>query len=135
MFKNTRVMSGIIAISWGSLLIELIVLELSNLSITAMLAPIILSAVITITFLTLFIMNYYKNRKSVEKLKDEYLEGLKPKNPLRFCPSDDELLKMYKANKINEQVSNPQINNNQPKREEQISKPSERISDEEEITM
>lgn len=133
MFKNTRVMCGIIAISWGSLLVEMFILELSDISVLTMLAPIILSAVITVTFLTLFIANYYKNRKSVEKLKDEYLEGLKPKNPLRFCPSDDELLKMYKADRISELENKPLEKVSSEERV--VSRPAESESDTEEMTM
>ena len=35
------------------------------------------------------------NKMSVKKLQDEYIDGLTPKVPLRFCASDDELLKTY----------------------------------------
>ena len=96
MFKNTRVISGLIVFFWLTLIIEFIVLELTNISIMTLLIPILISLSGVTTLLILFISNYYKSKQSVANLKQEYLESLKPKTPLRFCASDDELLKAYK---------------------------------------
>ena len=96
MFKNTRVISGLIVFFWLTLIIEFIVLELTNISIMTLLIPILISLSGVTTLLILFISNYYKSKQSVANLKQEYLESLRPKTPLRFCASDDELLKAYK---------------------------------------
>ena len=110
MIKNLKIFSGLTILFWSTLLIEIALLELTNINIITMLVPLIVSATGTIALLAIFIVNYRKSKPKVKRLKNEYLESLKPKQPLRFCASDDELLKAYKssANEISIQQSTKQ---------------------------
>lgn len=47
-----------------------------------------------------FFFFYLKNKKKVEALKEEYITTLKPDKPLRFCPSDDELIKKHNEKQL-----------------------------------
>ena len=133
MIKNTRVFSGLSIFFWSTLTAELIILELSTVNIITMLVPLIVSTVGTITMLILFIVSYHKSKPKVIQLKNEYLESLKPKTPLRFCASDDELLKAYKAS-ANEIMKQP-LKEESQKLESQLNQtnPSKENSSEEEI--
>ena len=45
------------------------------------------------------------NSKRIELLKQQYVESIKPATPLRFCPADEELVRMFKKPEIkNEKV-------------------------------
>lgn len=133
MNNNTRVFSGFLVFFWLSLLIEIILLELTSINSTALIVLIIISTAGTITALSLFIVKYYRSKNSVAKLKEEYLESLKPQKPLRFCASDDELMKAYKQSASEVQrtfVSDNQIKSQKPKEESQ-----KEVEESEEISM
>lgn len=36
-----------------------------------------------------------KNRKRINLLKEQYINSLKPVAPIRFCPTDEELIEQY----------------------------------------
>ncbi len=97
MIKNARVFSGLTLFFWSTLIIELVLLELTSINITLMIVPLIVSTIGTMVMIVIFVIDYKKSKPHVQSLKKEYLESLKPKQPLRFCASDDELLKAYKA--------------------------------------
>ena len=48
-----------------------------------------------IIFHVYFIYSLLKNKAKVDVLKEQYIDTLKPDKPLRFCPSDDELMKKH----------------------------------------
>lgn len=96
MFKLFKPLMVISFILWASLIFHLVGLEI----IGFMVEPMIVTGLITIVLLVIvyayFIYFYVKNKKKINDLKRQYLESLKPDKPLRFCPSDEELLKRYK---------------------------------------
>ena len=84
-----------------SLLIEVIIIELTDLKLSDIYPFVVLSLAILVFVISLFFYEYFHNRKAVEKLQEDYLKSLKPKIPLRFCASDTELMEKY--NKAKEQ--------------------------------
>lgn len=77
------------------LLFSIIVIELTDIKLSDIYPLLILSGVINIFSIIYFFVDYYTNKNTVKKLQDEYIDSLTPKIPLRFCASDDELLKTY----------------------------------------
>lgn len=77
------------------LLFSITILELTDLKLSDIYPVIILAGVINVFSIVYFFVDYNMNKMSVKKLQDEYIDGLTPKVPLRFCASDDELLKTY----------------------------------------
>lgn len=77
------------------LLFSITILELTDLKLSDIYPVIILAGVINVFSIIYFFVDYNMNKMSVKKLQDEYIDGLTPKVPLRFCASDDELLKTY----------------------------------------
>ena len=133
MIKNTKVFSALTIFFWSTLIIEIALIELSNINIITMLVPLIVSSIGTITLLIIFEVSHRKAKPKVNSLKNEYLESIKPKQPLRFCASDDELLKAYKssAHEVSTQQSIKQTNitNNANNTK------TEKTNDNDEITM
>lgn len=77
------------------LLFSITIIELTDLKLSDIYPVIILAGVINVFSIIYFFVDYNVNKMSVKKLQDEYIDGLTPKVPLRFCASDDELLKTY----------------------------------------
>jgi len=77
------------------LLFSITIIELTDLKLSDIYPVIILAGVINVFSTIYFFVDYNMNKMSVKKLQDEYIDGLTPKVPLRFCASDDELLKTY----------------------------------------
>lgn len=77
------------------LLFSITIIELTDLKLSDIYPVIILAGVINVFSIIYFFVDYNMNKMSVKKLQDEYIDGLTPKVPLRFCASDDELLKTY----------------------------------------
>ena len=50
---------------------------------------------------------YKEEQERIEKMKRDYLDSLKPDKPLRFCPSDEELLRRFKFDEKNKTISKP----------------------------
>ena len=97
MFKLFKLLMVLSFILWASLIFHIIGLEVVGL----MVEPLIVTGVITMVLLVIvyayFIYFYVKNKKKINDLKKQYLESLKPDKPLRFCPTDEELLQKYKS--------------------------------------
>ncbi len=110
--KNLTILTFVANIS---LLIELIVLEFTSFTLAEIFPAVILSGLAWIGCIVYFLYLYFHNKKKVLALKQEYLNTLKPKFPLRFCPSDTELLKAYdnavakshEKNKVQQNHSKP----------------------------
>ena len=64
------------------------------------------SALLLILLNGYFIYCYNKNKLKIKDLKNQYIETLKPDKPLRFCPSDEELVKMHNSKEHTEIQSN-----------------------------
>ena len=79
------------------LLFSITIIEVTDLKLSDIYPVIILAGVINVFSIVYFFVDYNMNKMSVKKLQDEYIDGLTPKVPLRFCASDDELLKTYDA--------------------------------------
>lgn len=77
------------------LLFSITIIELTDLKLSDIYPVIILAGVINVFSIVYFFVDYNTNKNTVKKLQDEYIDGLTPKVPLRFCASDDELLKTY----------------------------------------
>ena len=77
------------------LLFSITIIELTDLKLSDIYPVIILAGVINVFSIIYFFVDYNMNKMSVKKLQDEYIDGLTPKVPLRFCASDDERLKAY----------------------------------------
>lgn len=77
------------------LLFSITIIELTDLKLSDIYPVNLLAGVINVFSIVYFFVDYNMNKMSVKKLQDEYIDGLTPKVPLRFCASDDELLKTY----------------------------------------
>lgn len=110
-------------IVWAGLLVSLFAIEVLHLDpvVWFVLGAIFLCLIIVshICLLTAFI----KNRKRIAILKDQYIESIKPAQPLRFCPSDEELVKAHQEVRI--------VKVNQPK--ENIKKVTQEKTQDEEL--
>lgn len=81
-----------------------------------------------------FYIRYEKNKDKVAKFQQDYLDGLKPSAPLRFAPSDEELLKTYKEK--GDQVFEPlPLRAREQQEDEQTEPPLSRAADGDEMTM
>ena len=78
-----------------ALLLSITILELTDLKLSDIYPILILAGVINVFSIVYFFVDYYRNKLTVKNLQDEYIDGLTPKVPLRFCASDEELLKTY----------------------------------------
>ena len=131
MIRNTKVYSGFTIFFWSTLVIELILLEfLQSIPILVIIATVI-SSLGTIVLLFVFIRSYFKARGRVQKLKDEYLESLKPKHPLRFCASDEELMKAYKESALEIQKEAMKKSQEQTNKQNQNNDEQEKSNNEE----
>lgn len=77
------------------LTITLFLLEITDLKMADLYMWLIMFGAIYVFVCVFFVVSYYKNREQVKKLQDEYIEMLRPKTPIRFVASDEELLKTY----------------------------------------
>lgn len=81
--------------SGAGLTITLFLLEITDLKMADLYMWLIMFGAIYVFVCVFFVVSYYKNREQVKKLQDEYIEMLRPKTPIRFVASDEELLKTY----------------------------------------
>lgn len=82
-------------VSGAGLTITLFLLEITDLKMADLYMWLIMFGAIYVFVCVFFVVSYYKNREQVKKLQDEYIEMLRPKKPIRFVASDEELLKTY----------------------------------------
>lgn len=96
MFKFYKPMMIISSLLWISFIFHIVLLEIIGLIIDKLLVTGVITIVLLIFIYAYFIYYYFKNKPRIKKLKEQYLDSLKPDKPLRFCPTDDELLRKYK---------------------------------------
>lgn len=75
---------------WSIIAVELVMLNSSVWSVIGLVA-----ASLLILLNGYFVYYYNKNKKKIMDLQRQYIDTLKPDKPLRFCPSDDELMKRH----------------------------------------
>lgn len=97
---KTKVLLFVGAISWLALIVEVFCLELADVLFEDMAVLFVITLLFVIGFMVLFVYDYYKGKKDILKIRKEYLECFKPEKPLRYCPSDKELLDSYKKGVI-----------------------------------
>ena len=86
--------------SWISIFILILCLEVFEVLIGDILVLLVIFGLTSLASIGYLIYNYYANRNKIKADRQKYLNSLKPKTPLRYCPSDDELLNKYKAGVI-----------------------------------
>lgn len=82
-------------VSIAGLTLTLFLLELTDIKMADVYMLIIMFFALYVFVVVYFVVNYYKNKENVKALQREYIESLKPKTPIRFVASDEELLKTY----------------------------------------
>ena len=111
---KTMVLFNLIA--WTLLLACLVAVEVLLLDATSWLLVGIIATVMVIGFHIYFAVLFIRNRKRILALEKQYIESLKPKEPLRFCPTDDELMQSYMDSKSTQTKENsPQTKNEDAK--------------------
>lgn len=87
---------------WGLLALNIILLEVFSFAQTIFIVTgaILLGGLVV--FYLYYFYCYFKKHKKVLELQDEYVETLKPDKPLRFCPTDEELMKSYYESQMND---------------------------------
>lgn len=97
MIKHYKLFSIMIALSWVVLAWSVVAMEIIRLSST----PWVVTGIVAGGFLILlhgcFFCVYHKAKKKVAGLQEQYIDTLKPDAPLRFCPSDEELIMAYES--------------------------------------
>lgn len=83
---------------WVAEILTFLLMEVFEFSETIFKVLSIVFLVLIISFHIWFLVSYVKNRKKVKLLQDQYIKSLKPTSPLRFCPSDEELMKSHFEN-------------------------------------
>ena len=86
-------------LAWLMLLIGIIALEAVHLDPVVWMIVSIVSLIVVVFLHVYLLVVYVKNRKRIERLKEQYVDTMKPKQPLRFCPTDEELVKSYYESK------------------------------------
>ena len=84
---------------WISLIFHIIALEIVGLTIDSLIVTSIITIALLVLIYSYFTYYYLSNKGKINRLKEQYLDSLKPKKPLRFCPTDDELLARYEKSK------------------------------------
>ena len=96
MFKFYKPLLISMVVLWFIFIFHIIGLEVLLFTINQLLLSGVLTLILLLLVHIIFITYYIKNKKKIKKLKQQYLVSLKPDKPLRFCPTDNELLKSYK---------------------------------------
>lgn len=113
MLSRGKLFSILSVCLWTLFIVCLVMLEFVFADADLWVVLSIVSASAVLVFNAMFVFVYIKNRKKVELLQDQYIDSLKPKAPLRFCPPDEEL--------VNDYLTNAKSNNDSHKtNEEQI---------------
>ena len=93
---KTKILLSVGAISWLALIVEALCLELADILFRDIAVLMIITFLVVIGSLAYFVWEYVRNKKEIIKIRQEYLDSFKPEKPLRYCPSDEELLDKYK---------------------------------------
>ena len=59
---------------------------------------------IWLAFPIIFCIKYYKLKDKVASIQDKYIDDMTPTKPLRFCPTDDQLMQMFKETTAKRQL-------------------------------
>ena len=86
--------------SWIALFACIFVIEVLDVLVSDIIALLVLSALAAAISIGLFIYDYYKNKDNIAADRKKKFLSLKQNKPLRYCPSDDELLAKYKSGVI-----------------------------------
>lgn len=93
---KTKILLSVGVISWIALIVEALCLELADILFRDIAVLMIITFLVVIGSLAYFVWEYVRNKKEIIKIRQEYLDSFKPEKPLRYCPSDEELLDKYK---------------------------------------
>lgn len=92
---NSKLIAITNIVLWTLLIVHLIIFEILRIDSIVF---VITGCVVLLGIVLrngLFLYGYFKSHKKVLELQDEYIETLKPEKPLRFCPSDEELIRLH----------------------------------------
>lgn len=92
---NYRLFIVLDVLIWAGLLVSLLAIEVLHLEPVVWIILGSAFLFLIITFHIYLLVSFVKNRKRIAILKEQYINSLKPAEPLRFCPSDEELVKMH----------------------------------------
>lgn len=94
-----KLLSILATLIWLIFVISILMLELLMMDSEVWTILCIVSAVGLVAYYGWFVYHCLKNKNKVELLQQQYIETLKPDKPLRFCPTDDELMVKHFENK------------------------------------
>ena len=95
MLKNWKFTGTILSALWLVFAWHIVAIELVHLNYVLWLTIGCIVAVMIVAFHVYFLWYYFKNKGKIARLQQEYIETLKPDKPLRFCPTDEELMKAH----------------------------------------
>lgn len=122
--KLIKPMMVIACVLWISLILHIFFLEIIGFRMEDMMVTGIITISLLVMFYIYYFYLYFKNKQKVAKLKQEYLDSLKPTKPLLFCPTDEELEKKYYGANLTKQ-----------KKQKALTKVEEENTDDEELVM
>ena len=102
--KKGKLLSVLAILFWLLLIVSLFMLEFLFPGQEVFVIITIVFLVFVGVFNSWFIYTCLKSKKKIEELQQQYVDTLKPDSPLRFCPSDNELMENHLLQKTNTQV-------------------------------
>jgi len=114
-------------LSWGLVALYVVAVEVLRLDASSWLVLGIIGLVAVVAVHLYIVYVIIKNRKRILMLQDQYVETFKPDAPLRFCPTDEQLMKAYVESR------QEQTKNQADKKEENTEEKTQ--SEEEELEM
>ena len=95
MINKSKIICIVDLALWLMLVVHIILLEFMQIEAGFFKVSAIITLVLVGLLHIWFVYTFFKNHKKVIMLQDQYVETLKPKAPLRFCPTDEELMKKH----------------------------------------
>ena len=71
-----------------------------------------ISILIWLAFPLVFYIEYRRLKQKVEDAQAKFIDEMTPKKPLRFCPSDEQLLEIYSESLTQRQQQNQDVSQN-----------------------
>lgn len=105
MFKFYKPMLIASCLLWTAFIFHVLALEVFGLLVDTLLVSGIITIVLLVLNYSFFVYYYFKNKTKINNLKKQYLDSLKPDKPLRFCPTDEELLRKYQEQEKNRNLN------------------------------
>lgn len=99
MLKYPKITGVITALCWLMLVVFVGLTEVFNYYMESMKIGVYVFIALLVLFHGYFVLYFLKNKTKIENLQNDYIKTLKPDKPLRFCPSDSELMKEYELGK------------------------------------